>query len=339
MYRFATVRVPAFCLFFFASHGALAQVGFKDSGLRFGALAFGDAYHIPSHHLDSGDGATGLVLRRAYLTADGGTGPWFGRARLEINQSGAFETYDFEADAKDLLVGFRSERHTITAGLQPTLTFDVIEAAWGKRYLMRTPPDLQGIPSRDTGLSIKGHLNESFSYRVMVGVGLDFGAESGDGNQAMLALNWRASEHWAIDLYYDQERRPGNNDVRTGQIFAHYTAGPLNAGAQYSFRDREDAQEGELFSTYAVYALNGQRSLIGRIDRILEPSIRGDNIAYIPFDPAAPATMFVAAYEHRLNDNLTVTPNAIFTRYDRDDQGARAKSDLYFRLTLFLDFE
>ena len=33
-------------------------------GVDFGGFFFGDLYHVPSHHTDEADGASGLVLRR-----------------------------------------------------------------------------------------------------------------------------------------------------------------------------------------------------------------------------------------------------------------------------------
>jgi len=55
---------------------------------RAGGLLFGDAYHVPSHHSEAGDGATGLVLRRGYLTFNADfSDSWFGRLRFELNQS------------------------------------------------------------------------------------------------------------------------------------------------------------------------------------------------------------------------------------------------------------
>ena len=312
----------------------------SEAAFSVGGLMFGDAYHLPSHHLPTGDGASGAVLRRGYLTMDGTYGSsWFGRLRFEANQSGEFETYDFEADVKDLYLGYRFADHQVIAGLQPTPTFDFVESSWGKRYLMRTPTDLQGLPSRDVGVALKGRLNEEFSYRAMIGAGSDFGAESGDGAATMLALNWQFSERWALDLYYDRERRPGETDTTTAQLFAAYEGDHHRFGAQYVYRDRESQSPGELASAYAVWTLGQGNSLIGRIDRILEPSLKGDNISYIPFDPSATATMFVAAYEYRLSDHLLVTPNTIVIKYDEDETGRRPNTDIFFRLTLFLDFE
>ena len=96
--------------------------------------------------MPEGDGATAAVLRRGYLTADTSfENGWFGRLRVEVNQSGDFETCEFEADFKDAYVGHQFERHTVTLGLQPSLTFDFIESFWTMRYLMRTPGKLAKV--------------------------------------------------------------------------------------------------------------------------------------------------------------------------------------------------
>lgn len=312
----------------------------KSSAFSLGGLLFGDLYHLPNHHLPEGDGATGVVLRRGYLTGnakfDSG---WFGRLRVEVNQSGEFETYDFEADVKDAYIGYKFEHHQLMVGLQPSLTFDFIESIWSMRYLMRTPADLQGVPSRDTGVSLKGRINDSWSYRAMVGVGAEFGAESGDGENTMAALNWALNENWSLDFYVNHERRPGPNDNTTRQVFAGYKAEGLRFGAQYLYRDRDSNAQGELASAFVVKNVGEKIRMTGRIDRIMEPSPKGDNISYIPFDPTAKATLYLAGLEYKVSDNLYVTPNTIVISYDRNDDGARPNTDFYLRLTVFVDFE
>ena len=72
-----------------------------------GGLLFGDLYTIPSHHTAAGDGASGFVLRRGYLTANFTLGDtWSGRAHIAVNQDGEFESYGFEADFKELLLRY-----------------------------------------------------------------------------------------------------------------------------------------------------------------------------------------------------------------------------------------
>lgn len=309
---------------------------------RAGGLLFGDLYHVASHHTPEGDGATGAVLRRGYLTFDADfSQAWLARVRFEANQSGEFETYDFEFDIKDLFVSWKPGRHRFTFGLSPTLTFDVIESAWALRYLARTPMDLQGVPSRDTGISAKGPLNsaKTFSYRAMVGSGANFGNESGDGYKFMGALAWTPNEKWIVDLYMAYDKLPGPTDRSTYQLFTAYQTDGMRLGAQYSNQDREEDPPLELASVFAVKKLGKYSSLIGRIDRLFEPSPRGDNIAYLPFDPTSRATLFLVGWEFRVSNIFRITPNTVVTAYDRNDEGVVPKTDVHLRLTIFLDLE
>ena len=309
---------------------------------QLGGLLFGDVYAIPSHHTAAGDGAAGLVLRRGYLTGDFTFGDaWYGRARIEVNQDGEFESYGFEADFKDLYLARRFGGHEFMAGLSPTLTFDLIESVWGARYLMRTPMDLQGVASRDTGLSVRGPLSSDsrWNYRAMVSTGIEFGAENGDGRKFMGAVTWNRSDALYLDFYVDHERLAGPNDRTTLQLFAGYRTDTRRWGIQYSHQDREDDPRLELASAFFVQSLANSFSLISRIDRILEPSPRGDNIAYVPFDPTARATMLLAGFEYRISSVLRITPNVIWTTYGDNAAGTRPEDDLHLRLTFFLDLE
>lgn len=316
--------------------------GGEEQAFRLGGLLFGDLYTIPSHHTSAGDGASGAVLRRGYLTANFDLGEhWYGRARIEINQDGEFESYGFEADFKDLYLARKFGDHELVLGLSPTLTFDLIESVWGARYLMRTPMDLQGVASRDLGVSLKAPLSSGaqWSYRAMVSTGIEFGAESGDGRKVMGAVTWKPSDVFYLDFYVDHERLAGPADRTTLQVFAGHKTDSRRWGIQYSHQDREDDPRLELASAFLVQSLSEPLSLIGRIDRILEPSPKGDNIAYIPFDPSAQATMLLAGLEYRFSPVLRITPNVIWTTYGRNADGVRPDDDLHLRVTFFYDLE
>jgi hypothetical protein len=321
---------------------ALAAGAEDYPAFRAGGLLFGDAYHVPSHHSEAGDGATGLVLRRAYLTFNADFSEnWFGRLRFELNQSGEFESYDFDAKTKDLYLGRKLGRHKVVAGLSSTPTYDLIESIWGMRYLARTPMDLQGVASRDTGLSIQGPLNAAgtLRYRGMYAAPVDFGGDSNDRERWMGALNWLPAEGWIVDLYADYEALDGPRDRSTLQGFVAYQAERWRWGLQYSNQDRQADPPLELASAFTVYQLTERTGLVGRVDRLLEPSPKGDGIDYLPMDPSARATMMFAGVEFQLNSHLALTPNAVVTAYDRNDQGVRPETDIHLRLTLFLDFE
>ena len=323
---------------------AFGQDGDRDEGfaLSFGGLAFGDLYHVVANHLPDADGATGAVLRRGYLTLDVDMpSAWFARARIEINQAGEYETYTFEADFKDLHVGRDFGRHRVIAGLAPTPTFDLIEGHWGLRYLMRTPMDLQGVASRDVGLYAAGPFNASgsLSYRAMVGAGLEFGNETGDGRKFMGAVAWRPHERWVVDLYADYEKLSGPADRTTLQAFLGYQAERVRWGLQYSHQDRQEEPRLQLASGFVVYDFSDEIAGIVRVDRLIAPSPSGNNISYIPFAPEAPATMLLTAVELHLVDVFRMTPNVLFIDYDRTPEGDQPPSDLSLRLTLFLDLE
>ena len=319
-----------------------ASAGEGSPAIRVGGLLFGDFYHLPSHHSAAGDGASGAVLRRGYLTFNANYGEnWFGRLRFELNQAGEFETYDFDAKTKDLYLGRALGRHKLLLGLSPTPTYDVIESLWGMRYLARTPMDLQGVASRDTGLAVKGPLNAAgtLSYRAMYGAPISFGGDSNDRERWMGAIGWMPADGWTVDLYGDYEALDGPRDRSTLQGFVAHRAERWRWGLQYSKQDRQTDPPLELASAFVVHQLTPRTGLVGRVDRLLEPSPKGDDISYLPMDPTARATMMFAAVEIRLDPHFVVTPNLVLTRYDRNAEGVRPASDVHLRLTLFVDFE
>ena len=309
---------------------------------RFGALAFGDLYHVRSNHLPAADGDSGLFLRRGYLTLDSEFSErFFGRIRLELNQSGDYISDQLELDFKDFYLGATLGRHRALAGLSPTPTFDVIERHWGLRYVARTPMDLQGIASRSSGLAISGPLNRSgtLSYRAMLSVALDYGRETNENDRVMGAIGWSPNDAWTFDLYADAEGQDGQRDRTTYQLFAARRTDRVRWGIQYSNQDREQDAPLELASAFMVLKLGAQDSLYGRVDRLIEPSPKGNDIDYIPFDPSARATALFAGWERRFGQHFRMTPNAVVIRYDRNADGVRPETDVHLRLTLFVDFE
>lgn len=329
------IAVPALWLPVYAD-------GNDGHAIDLGGLLFGDLYYLASHHTVAGDGASGAVLRRGYLTANFDLGQrWRGRARVEVNQDGEFESYSVDTRLKDLYLARTFREQELVIGLSPTPTYDLIESTWGARYLMRTPMDLQGVPSRDTGIRLQGSLerNGRIAYRTMYGTGLEYANQGGGGDKLMGALTLKLPSDVEIDFYADYETRPGNTDRNTWQVFAGKKSDLLRWGFQYSHQDRQDDPKLELASAFLVTGLKDNLSLIARIDRLLEPSPRGDEIAYVPFDPRARATMSLAGLEYRITKVFTMTPNVIWTRYDRDANGVRPDDDLHLRLTFFLDLE
>lgn len=328
------------------SLGMLAAVltgeALAEPTLDVGGLLFGDLYYVPSHHLASGDDTAGAVLRRGYLTFDVDVDDaWFGRLRFELNQSGEFETYTFEGKTKDLFLGRRLGRHEVLLGLSPTPTFDLVESIWGLRYIERTPLDLQGLASRDSGLAARGSLNSagSLRYRAMYAPPVDFGSDNDEQERWMGAASWLPAPGWTVDFYADYQPFDGPHDRSTWQAFVAHDSDRQRWGLLYAKQDRQADPPLQLASAFLVRDLGPRSAWFLRADRLIEPSPKGDAIDYLPLAPSAPATMYFAGLEFRPREKLTVTPNLVVTRYDHDDQGERPRTDLHLRLTLFVDFE
>jgi len=313
----------------------------KKSAYNFNGLLFGDIYYVQKHHLEDSSQKAGAVIRRVYLTFNAKFNKhWFGRFRLEINQSGEFYNYSFETQIKDLFIGYKAGKHKILVGRSPTRAFDLIENVWGLRYLTKSTLDLQGVSSRDFGISANGPLNakNTFQYRTMIGMGQDFKNDYGDGLKSMLAITWKPTSKWYVDAYTEYERLPGHTDRIGLQFFAGYLSEGLRWGIQYTNQYRQDDPGIELVSGFLITNIYKKIGLIYRFDRLLKPSPRGDGIDYLPFDPTAKATLLISGIEFEITKHFFITPNIVFITYDENDLGRRPESDLLYRLTLFFNF-
>lgn len=313
----------------------------KQSSYQLNGLLFGDVYYVQKHHLEDTSQQIGAVMRRVYLTFNATFNKhWFGRFRLEFNQSGELHSYSFEAEIKDFFIGYKAGKHKILVGRSPSRAFDLIENVWGLRYLTRTPLDLQGVSSRDVGISANGPLNSknTLGYRAMVGIGQDVDNNYGGGAKYMAAITWKPTKELFVDAYGEYEKLPGETDRIGYQLFVGYLSDPLRWGLQYSHQFRQDDPSLELFSGFVVANIYKKIGLIGRFDRLLEPSPRGNGIDYIPFDPNSKATLLISGIEFQITKHFFITPNTVYITYDKNDLGARPEDDLLYRLTLFFNF-
>lgn len=207
--------------------------------------------------------------------------------------------------------------------------------------MVKTPLDLQGIGSRDLGVSIEGPINKSKSlgYRFMVGNGLDTLNVQEAGLKWQGAISWNPLKRWYLDFYLDYEKLDGHEDRSTFQLFVGYREEKLRWGLQYSNQYRQSNPRLELISAFITGKVYNNISLIGRVDRLLEPSPRGNDIEYIPFDPNSKATFFIGGIEFPISKHFIITPNVVFTTYDESNEGIKSNNDLQYRLSLFFNFE
>ena len=132
---------------------------------------------------------------------------------------------------------------------------------------------------------------------------------------------------WLIDLYGDFQKFPGPTDHTTGQISLHYSLAHGRVGGLYFYQDREQDPRLEVASAFGVADLFSKVSLVGRVDRLMAPSPRGNDIDYLPFDPSAKATLLIAGMEWRPCAYFSLTPNLETILYNRNLEGYKPKND------------
>ena len=325
----------------------LEPIDMDGDNFKVSALLFGDAFSIQSHHLDDFDGETQWWTRRIYVTTDFanfGLGDTVVRLRLEANQKDDFST-DYTSRVKDAYVQFRPGKHRIWLGRAPTLTFSSVEAHWGYRWFERTPMDLQGTPSRFDGLRLAGPLTPDgpFYYRFAAGQTGDLGFETDKVKRGEIAFTYLPEDRKLFfDLYLDylDENEDENEDSAWSyQLFGGWNGESSYAGLQYFERNWEnlEAERLRVVSAYYVHTLPSRHwEIVTRIDFLLDPSVEGDGIRYMPFDPTARSTALFAGFDFKLHKHIDLMPNVKYVTYDTNDEGIRPNDDVYLNLTLHL---
>lgn len=316
---------------------------------RISGLVFGDYYFFAKNHLPAWEEQHGLWLRRAYFTYDHTFSPKVTtRLRLEANSNGKLAGGALTPYIKDAYVRWTFYgRQALTAGIQPSLTFDYIESIWGLRHIEKTPLDLFRVDSsRDTGLTLSGPINESQTFKYAV----QYGNESGNNAEVDKFKGYRAAVRYetnpgftaeAVVAHFDRDK---DADRDTAQIFAGYRGKRARMGAQYAFQKRRAAEGStaadvdlDIYSGFAVFDLKPRvTSAFVRVDRFADPCADCAGIDYLPIDTKEAFTLTIAGIEYSILPSVRVSPNVEWVKYSKPSSGADApKDDLAARLTFY----
>ena len=338
---------------FFFKHGIAEQVPEPEPAqppYRFSGLMFGDYYWFPTDHLAAWEGQHGLWFRRIYFTYDHTFGPKVvTRLRLEMNSNGDLEGGALTPYVKDAYLRWTFHgRQQLTLGIQPSLSFEQVEAVWGLRHIEKTPLDLyRWDSSRDTGVTVSGPINEAATWKY----GAQFGNESGSDSETdkfkayRIAARYETTPGIMVEGMLAQFERDRNADRTTAQIFAGYRAGRARAGLLYTFQQRRAADDGsttevnmDIISGFGVVDLKPEKiSAFVRIDRHADPCPDCADIDYLPIDPGAAFTLTLAGIEYYIHPSVRFSPNIEWVAYGTPSAGnaTRPTNDLVVRLTFF----
>jgi len=317
---------------------------------RISGLVFGDYYWFAKNHSSQWQDQHGLWLRRAYFTFDYTFSPTITtRLRLEMNSNGKLAGGSLTPKVKDAYLRWTYYgRQRLTLGIQPSLTFNYIEGAWGLRHIEKTALDLyKWDSSRDGGVTLSGPITESGSLSYAA----QYGNESGNGSEVDTKKAVRGSLRYDTDSGFTVEvmaghfNRADDADRTTAQVFAAYGADRGRVGFQYSFQKRRPARpvpaglsdvDLDLFSGYAIYDIEPQKmSAFVRVDRHADPCLDCASVDYLPIDPRAPFTMTLVGMEFYAHPSVRFSPNVEIVSYGTPRVGSKPKNDVVARLTFY----
>ncbi len=317
---------------------------------RISGLVFGDYYYFSQHHDSKWDSQNGLWLRRAYFTYDHAFGRTVTtRLRFEANSNGKLAGGSLTPYLKDAYVRWTySGRQQLTAGIQPTLSFDFVESFWGLRHIEKTALDLyRWDSSRDFGVTASGPLNEAGTVRYAAQFGNESGsnAETDKFKALRLAARYETPAGVSVEGYVSQFSRDKDADVLTAQVFAGYRVKRGRIGAHYSYQKRQAAEgttapdvEQTLVSVFGVYDATPQKlSAFARLDFYTDPCPQCSGIDYLPIDTSATFTTAIAGIEYYVNPSVRFSPNVEWVRYGTPANAALSApdDDLVARATFY----
>jgi hypothetical protein len=313
---------------------------------KIAGYVFGDYYYFAQDHDAKFDDQNGFWIRRAYFTYDRELGSaWAMRLRMEFNSPSLQESQDrLRPYLKDVYLRWNKGHQSLFFGMSPSPTWELIEGFWGFRHVEKTALDLhKWADSRDTGLAAKGNFDKAkkFGYHAMIGTGTGTRNEVDKDKRVYLALSARPAKGWVLEAYGDFENRKDEKDVKTLQGFLGYETKRAKLGFQYARQNRQQgpgkaALELEILSAFANGKINDKVLWLARVDRGLDPDPGGATIAYLPFDPKAKSTFFLAGVEFLPIPSVHLTPNVEVITYD--DVTPEPKTDFGARLTLYWTF-
>jgi len=314
----------------------------EESSGKFSGYMFGDYYYFFENHKPELNDQRGIWFRRIYFTYDYKINSSFStRLRLEMSNEFNFEEAKTMIPfVKDVWFKYKFSSQAFIIGISPTPTFQILQKMWGYRAVEKTPLDLQRMASsRDFGLALKGKFDEKgmFKYHIMFSNGSSNKQEIDKGKSGLLALAFYPIKEFVIEVYGDYADHAGSTDWYTLQVFFGYKTKTFRAGLLYADQTRqmEDVEDIKLrvASLFIVGEVSEQFSLIGRVDRNFDPNPQGDKIAFIPFDPTAKSTFFVAGVDWHPVKQVRFIPNVEFVKYDENDEGVTPTSDIIGRIT------
>lgn len=325
-------------LFLFAQETSSGQLS---------GLLFGDYYYEVSNHNNQLNDRNGFWIRRIYFKYTKNITDRLSSCLLfEMNTPDGFnkpvkKPFPF---VKAAFLAWKQNQNQVLLGISLTPTYSSVLKAWGYRCVEKTPLDLHNfVHIVELGLAVKGTLGSAgkINYHLMLANGTGNKAENNEGKKVMLSVGFKPIKGFLIDVYGDWDNNPGKTDWYTFRGFASYQTAKLRLGLFYTHQVRQIGGGKDLKlnlgSAFAVAKLSLKSTVLFRIDRSFDPDPLGNTISYLPFDPKAKSTLFIAGWDYTIAPNVHLIPNLETIIYDKVN-GVTPDKDILPRITFFYRF-
>jgi len=327
---------------------------------QFSGVIFGDYFYNAKQNNGANKDLNGFQFRRIDITTDYNIDETFSsRFRLETDQTTNSNTPGGKLGVmvKDawLKWGNIFSGSDLIIGLSPTPILDVVDRAWGHRYLEKSILDFNGIvSSRDIGVDLKGKFDDggTVKYWLKIGNNSSNGPETDKYKRFYGLLEFDPSANLLITAYGDfasaakkHDAVTGasvDNSAFTGSFLVNYRQkGSFSIGVEGFIKSQQgnyqtsatsalSTQSGNGISVWAYANLNSKVQFVARYDGF-DPNTDGTSTADAK-------TFILAGVQFNVSKNIDITPNIEITHYQAKPTNGGDSEDVVPRVTFFWEF-
>lgn len=326
----------------------LMGIGTVNLKAAFSAYIFGDYYYIIKSNTASQEKLNGFWIRRVYLTYDSDISDKIkARARLEMSSDGKFgsSAITITPYVKDAYVTYQFlPLHSLTLGIQESLTWSNIEKFYGYRHLEKTAFDLyKNRSSRDFGLSLKGSFdkNKKFNYGLMFGNNSGEKEEIDKYKEISGRLTFNPNANIMLEVSGDYVKISAVKKSSLLQAFAGYQSDWGRVGLNYGFETIKETGKDDVkfkvFSGFAVGKFSKSVEAILRYDIAGDPQINGNDRFFL-IQKGFKTNVLITGIGWNIHPKFQIMPNFKLVSYKENASGVKPKDFSQFNVTFYYQF-
>ena len=262
--------------------------------------------------VQSTDGKTNTAfeISRAYLGYAYNFSPYFSaKAVMDVtDKNNGYQGSAYTAYIKNAYGEYSRNGLTIDFGLIGTNTFNLQEALWGKRYLLKSFQDLNGYASSaDLGLGIK--------YQIVPELSIDAQVVNGEGYKSLQSdsavkvsagLTYQPIKKLCLRVYGDYQKKQEAQTTFNAMIA--YKDDKFTVGGEYNLQTGHNKVKDHNLNGLSFWGTYNPRktfAIFGRYDNLTSKKLNGASNGWNATD----GNLYTAGLEILPVKGLAISPN------------------------------